>query len=297
MNFLKDMQQADDLMSRGIEADGNDTRTITDLLVSQVEFASVILINKCDLATPENLLRVRQMIRALNSNAKIIESVRSKIDINEVIGSQSYDFEQVAQSPAWIKAINDDSEKVPETEEYGISSFLYTARTPFHAERLMEFINTKLAVDDDDDDNDKKSPPSTTRVLRSKGFFWLASRPKEMMIWSQAGGLFQLSPGGAWWIDTPKDLWPEEEESKQQIQKDWDEKQGDRRQELVFIGTDMNKNEMIEHLNKCLLTPSEMALGPNEWVNFIDPFPELQLDEDDDHDNDDESVEMISSKK
>ena len=302
VNFLKDMQQADDLIARGIQADGNDTRTITDLLVSQVEFASVILINKCDLATPENLVKVRQMIRALNSNAKIIESVRSKIDINEVIGSQSYDFDQVAQSPAWIKAINDNSEKVPETEEYGISSFLYTSRIPFHAERLMEFVNTKLAVDDDEDDDvvkstDNTSPSSSTRILRSKGFFWLASRPTEMMVWSQAGGLFQLSPGGAWWIDTPKDLWPEDEESKQQIQNDWDEKQGDRRQELVFIGTDMNKNEMITHLNKCLLTPTEMALGPDEWIKFDDPFAELQLDDDDDYDNDDESVEMISSTK
>jgi G3E family GTPase len=227
----------------------------------------------------------------------IIESIRSKIDINEVIGSESYDFDQVSQSPAWIKAINDDSEKVPETEEYGISSFLYSARKPFHAARLMDFINTKLAVDDDDDDNVEVATTnslSTTRILRSKGFFWLASRPKEMMIWSQAGGLFQLSPGGAWWVDTPKDLWPDDHESIQQIKKDWDEKEGDRRQELVFIGTDMNKKEMIESLDQCLLTPSEMALGPNEWLNFEDPFPELVL-EDDDHDleSDDESVEMI----
>jgi G3E family GTPase len=135
-----------------------------------------------------------------------------------------------------------------------------------------------LAVDDmneDDNINDTNLQSSNTRILRSKGFFWLASRPKEMMIWSQAGGLFQLSPGGAWWIDTPKELWPDDNESIQQIKKDWDEKEGDRRQELVFIGTDMNKKEMIESLDQCLLTSSEMALGPNEWLNFEDPFPEL----------------------
>ena len=290
------MQEADDLMNRGIQSDVNDTRTITDLLVSQVEFASVILINKCDLTTPDNLVKVRQMIRALNSNAKIIESIRSKIDINEVIGSESYNFDQVSQSPAWIKAINDDSEKLPETEEYGISSFLYNARKPFHAARLMDFINCKLAVHDDMNDGgkavNKSSLLTTTRILRSKGFFWLASRPKDMMIWSQAGGLFQLSPGGAWWIDTPQDLWPDDSESIQQIKKDWDEKEGDRRQELVFIGTDMNKKEMIESLDQCLLTMSEMALGPHEWLNFEDPFPEIFFD-DDDMKKDSESAEMV----
>ena len=203
-------------------------------------------------------MKVKQTIRALNSVAKILESSYSKIDINEIIGSNSYDFDKVSQSATWLKAINninhhhhhsdngngantiDDSgssgstrsvEKVSETEEYGISSFVYRARKPFHPMRLMNFIENELVGDDGEDDdadvnksdnsmdiNNDDNPTVTTtttttstttmRVLRSKGFFWLASRSMDMMIWSQAGGLFHLTNGGAWWADTPRSEWP-----------------------------------------------------------------------------------------
>ena len=302
VNFRKDMKKADDLVARGLQASENDTRTITDLLVSQVEFASVILINKCDLVNPEELAYVRGVVRALNGDAKIIESVNSKIDIGEIIGSKSYDFEKVSQSASWIKAINDQSDKVPETEEYGISSFVYRSRKPFHPQRLMDFIVNELGDQDDQDDKDDKerlegSParPSTpqslarSEVIRSKGFFWLASRPAEMMVWSQAGGLFQLTPGGDWWIDTPKAHWPTDEESVKQIDADWDDQQGDRRQELVFIGTALDKAAMALRLDTCLLTSQEMAMGADGWAQaFEDPFPPSPEYEEDE---DEESVE------
>jgi G3E family GTPase len=260
VNFLRDIDKAEELLKRGLQADENDHRSINDLLVSQVEFASIIIINKCDLISTSKLLKIKQTIRALNSNAKILESTYSKINIDEIIGSNTYDFDKVSQSATWLQAINshnhhhhhdddDDSssnngdgsssssrvERISEMEEYGISSFVYRARKPFHPMRLMNFIENELVGDDGEDDDsniidedkddDKiveldhsldaavdiiipSSSTITTRVLRSKGFFWLASRPRDTMIWSQAGGLFHLTNGGAWWADTPKSEWP-----------------------------------------------------------------------------------------
>jgi len=260
VNFLRDIDKAEELLERGLQADENDHRSINDLLVSQVEFASIIIINKCDLISTSKLLKIKQTIRALNSNAKILESTYSKINIDEIIGSNTYDFDKVSQSATWLQAINNNHHhhhredendsssnnvdgssssssrvgRISETEEYGISSFVYRARKPFHPMRLMNFIENELVGDDgedddsnvDDEDKDKDDddiinpgPSSTTtttttttssstRVLRSKGFFWLASRPRDTMIWSQAGGLFHLTNGGAWWADTPKSEWP-----------------------------------------------------------------------------------------
>ena len=285
VSFLNDLIKAEDLSSRGHAVDGNDTRTITDLLVSQVEFASVVVINKCDLVSAEELRRVKQAVKALNSEAKVLETVRSKIDISEVIGSKSYDFEKVSQSATWLQAINDDSEKVPETEEYGISSFVYRSRKPFHPSRLMNFINTRLATITDDDDDDDVTVTGTVsieeeisefpppRIIRSKGFFWLASRPNESMVWSQAGGLFSLTPGGDWWADTPKEYWPSDPEELAEINADWQGEFGDKRQELVFIGTDMRQESTRAALDQCLLNSEEMRLGESFWITLDDPFP------------------------
>eukprot|EP00596_Hydrurales_sp_CCMP1899_P000497 CAMPEP_0119036678 /NCGR_PEP_ID=MMETSP1177-20130426/4557_1 /TAXON_ID=2985 /ORGANISM="Ochromonas sp, Strain CCMP1899" /LENGTH=531 /DNA_ID=CAMNT_0006996899 /DNA_START=108 /DNA_END=1703 /DNA_ORIENTATION=+ len=305
VNFMRDVQEAEDLMTRGLQADEGDLRTLTDLLVSQVEFASVIVINKCDLVTPQHLLRVRKVIRALNGDAKMIEASHSKIDVNEIIGSNTYDFEKVSQSAAWIKAMNDDHDEhcddpdhdhkhehkhKSESEEFGLSSFVYRARRPFHPERLMEFITEKLGNDDDNEDNDEGDNSETDfdkpHVVRSKGFFWLASRTDDMMLWSQAGGLFQLSPGGSWWIDTPRDLWPQDEANKEQIKYDWVEEggNGDKRQELVFIGLNLEQSSMIEALDKCLITEAELLEGPASWLEYEDPFPATPIYEDHVHD-------------
>ena len=156
-----------------------------------MEFASVIVLNKCDLVTRAQIEAVKKTIRALNGSAKIIEAVNSNVSIDSIIDEKTFDFDECQQSPMWIKAMNDETAKIPETEEYGISSFVFRCRKPFHPGRLMDFINNHLGQGDDEE--------SAPKVLRSKGFFWLASRPSDMMIWSQAGGLFQISPGGLWW--------------------------------------------------------------------------------------------------
>lgn len=289
-NFRKDMLKADDLHNRGLQASENDTRTITDLLVSQVEFASIIVLNKCDLVSQNELKEVKTMIRSLNSEAKIIESINSNININEIIGSNSYNFTKVSQSVAWLKAINSDVEHTPETEEYGISSFVYRARRPFHSERLMNFIENELGDEDNDVDEEKRDHINNKqKILRSKGFFWLATRPEEMMVWSQAGGLFQLTPGGNWWIDTPKNQWPDDDASLKQIECDWDDEQGDRRQELVFIGTNMQNEEFIKRIDKCLLTDAEFKKGKNVWLSYEDPFPIIEG-----YDDDEDNVEFLN---
>lgn len=294
VNFLHDIKSAEDLQNRNLGADENDARTITDLLVSQVEFATIVIINKCDLVDSDRILDVKKMIRALNHDAKIIESTRSVVDIAEIIGSKSYDFDKVSQSPAWLKAISDTSEKIPETEEYGISSFVYRARKPFHPARLMSFINTAFPASNDgeidEDYNDEgeiikdegiidSNIPcieiGESNILRSKGFYWLSSIPQHMMIWSQAGGLFEFSPSNLWWCNTPRDQWPEDSESVSQIMADFDGDVGDKRQELVFIGTDIEKEKIITSLNNCLLTDEEMNTGESAWRDYSNPFASI----------------------
>ena len=292
VSFLNDLVKAEDLSSRGQAVDENDTRTITDLLVSQVEFASVIVINKCDLVDANELLRVKQAVAALNSEARILCTTRSKVDISEIVGSKSYDFDKVSQSATWLRAINNPEEKLPETEEYGISSFVYRARQPFHPTRLMNFINSRLSSlssDQDNEDNEDEEDEEdggdvggedgpAPHIIRSKGFFWLASRPEEAMVWSQAGGLFSLTPGGAWWADVPRDLWPTDPAERQDIEKDWCDEGGvgDRRQELVFIGTNMQQQRTKGELDACLLTAEEQQGGREAWRRLEDPFPEAE---------------------
>eukprot|EP01038_Epipyxis_sp_PR26KG_P010105 gene10105-13581_t len=313
-NFVNDLNEAEDLKNKGLQASEDDSRSITDLLVSQVEFASVIIINKCDLVSDSNLMKVQQVVRALNADAKIICSTHSNIDIHEIIGSKSFEFEKAAQSATWIKAINNEEDKIPETEEYGIKSFIYRARRPFHGDRLMNFIENELSASQDDDiasninnNNDIITIPESNQmescglVLRSKGFFWLATRSKESLVWSQAGGLFHITPGGMWWADTPKDQWPsspatnqavgmdsDDADSVKQIYSDWAEPFGDRRQELVFIGTDLNKEVLTNKLNHCLLTDEELSQGQETWSTYNDPFPQVTDDHNHDHDHDNE---------
>eukprot|EP01041_Mallomonas_annulata_P010756 gene10756-22475_t len=273
VNFIQDIQASED-----------DERTITDLMVSQVEFASIILLNKCDLISQEQLQKLKKVLKCLNNEAKIVETIRCKIDVNELIGSKSFDYEKVSQSATWIKAINSKEEHIPETEEYGISSFVYRARKPFHPSRLLNFIENELDQglrtndNDDDDDEDENngnesiedtakasssasslSTPSSSIILRSKGFFWLASRSSQSLVWSQAGGLFQITPGGQWWADTEREDWPQvqtqvqvqegkgvvegeeveddngESAARKQIESDWREPFGDRRNFLEYL--------------------------------------------------------------
>lgn len=311
VNFLADMDAAEDLHHRATPAGEEDFRTLTELLVAQVEFADVIVINKCDEILRRDqgdgvgdgihrLTRLRQTLRALNSEAKFVETNYSELDVKAVVGARLFDYEAAQRRPSWLKAMNDpdrfnhhqhqhssegekDTTRANEIDMYGINSFVYQARRPFHPERLLNFIETQLGTEDEAED---------FTVVRSKGFFWLASRPQEQMVWSQAGGLFQLSPGGVWWADTPSEEWPPEgSPDLAQVVSDSVEGCGDRRQELVFIGLGFSQGgektgEVVlrRALDACLLTDAEFGRDGGggidtrfgEWMaHFVDPLPRL----------------------
>jgi G3E family GTPase len=260
-NFLNDFGSADDLMDRVMGLGNDDTRNVVDLLVDQVEFADVILLNKCDLVNDEELLTILGILRNLNPKARLIEIQRGHVDPRAILGTRLFDFDQAAANPDWL-AVPRGSER-PETDEYGITSFVYRARKPFHTQRLWDLLGSEDGP--------------LQGVIRSKGFIWLASRHDCLYVWSQAGVSIQLSPGGNWWDATPPEYWPEDEKSLAYIQKDFDGACGDRRQEIVFIGMDLERDRIERLLKNCLLTDAEMSLGPTAWSEFSDPLPPIAL--------------------
>ncbi len=256
-NFFKDFNEADYIRDRGESLGDNDDRTVVDLLVDQIEFADVILISKTDLTTPEQLGRVKGVISALNPVAKVITISEGQVPLTEVLGTGLFDLEKAQSSPGWLKELMGDH--VPETEEYGISSFVYKARRPFHPERFYQVIHQ-----------------GWPGVVRSKGFFWLATRMEWIGEWSQAGGACRHGIIGTWWVDVPKVYWPDEDESRLRILQNMADPYGDRRQEIVLIGMGMNKDYLTAMLDEALLTDEEMKLGPEGWKKLPDPFPSIE---------------------
>ncbi|MBK8252540.1 MAG: GTP-binding protein [Polyangiaceae bacterium] len=255
-NFLADWQSEDDLRARQIALGDDDERSIADLLVEQIEFANVLVISKLDLVSPAEAERLEGMLRHLNPDARIVRAEHGKVPLDAVLGTGLFDFEKAAQAPGWLKELR--GEHVPETVEYGISSFVYRARTPFHPERFWALI---------------QDPETWDGVLRSKGFFWLASRMDLTGLWSQAGGSGSCEGAGMWYAALPKDEWPEEDEARAQIQNDWQDPWGDRRQELVFIGVELDEAALRAKLDEALLTKKEFEAGPKSWRKLRDPFP------------------------
>jgi G3E family GTPase len=254
-HFLDQFREAQSLREEGLAMNDEDERTVADLFVDQVEFANVILINKIDLVSQEDRHELLGTIRALNPEAHIIETERSRVPLDAVLDTGLFDMEKAQTSARWIQELN--GVHTPETEEYGISSFVFRARRPFHPKRFWDFIHTEWEG-----------------LLRSKGYFWLATRHDMIGMWSQAGGSAEYRPVGFWWAAAPKSRWPDDDEVWKAIMKDWQEPYGDRRQQLVYIGQDLPKEEMLEALRKCLLDDRELAMGPEKWVQFRDPFPE-----------------------
>ncbi|MEM9064113.1 MAG: zinc metallochaperone GTPase ZigA [Planctomycetota bacterium] len=253
--FRSEFQSYDDLADREMGVSEEDERSIADLLTDQVEFADVILVNKCDIVDEEGLRQVEGMIRSLNADAKVIRTINAEVDVREIVGTERFDMEQAMASPQWIKELN--SEHTPETEEYGISSFVYTARRPFHPQRLHDMCSGGFL-----------------KTTRSKGFCWLATKHDFAALWSQAGGSFRLEPAGRWWAVAPPDHWPSEIESREWIASKWEEPFGDRRQEVVMIGVDLDQAYTRYLLDSCLLTDEELQMGPAAWASWPDPFPE-----------------------
>ncbi|WP_431080671.1 zinc metallochaperone GTPase ZigA [Pseudomonas thivervalensis] len=255
VNFLLDYQAAESLASRGETLGEEDERSITDLLIEQIEFADVILVSKIDLISQQEREELIAILQRLNAQAQIIPMVMGQVPLGRILDTGLFDFERAAQAPGWLQELR--GEHVPETEEYGIASTAYRARRPFHPQRFFNFIDR---------------PWPNGKLLRSKGFFWLASKPEEAGSWSQAGGLMRHGFAGRWWRFVPKNQWPQDEESTATIMKNWLAATGDCRQELVFIGQDIDFAQLTAELDACLLTDAEMALGVENWRLLPDPF-------------------------
>ena len=256
VNFLKDYQEAKYLKDKGESLGEDDERSVADLLVDQVEFADLILISKTDLVNTEDLERLKAILKTLNTDAKVLPIEHGNVDIDKVLNTGLFDFERARQAPGWLKEMR--GEHIPETEEYGIGSFCYEARRPFHPDKFHEFLhNTK----------------QYGKLIRSKGFFWLATRPEYAGQWSQAGGIARYGFAGLFWKAVPKKDWPEDEEYLASIKNQWVEPFGDMRQELVFIGQGLDQEKMTHKLNECLLTEEEVLKGREYWETLKDPFP------------------------
>lgn len=253
-SLLSDYSSHDFLADRGETAGEGDERTIVDLLVEQIEFADVVILNKVGLTSESQREAARKIVCALNPDAKVIETDYGKVDLKEVMGTGRFDFEKAQEHPLWFKELYGFEDHVPETEEYGIRSFVYRARRPFDPMRFQLFLD--------------KSWPG---VVRSKGFFWLATRPHYVGEMSQAGAIIKTSKIGFWWSAIPKEKWPEGPAFDRIVKPHWDTVWGDRRQELVFIGTEAMDEDLIRaELDKCLVTSDKFT--PQVWETLPDPF-------------------------
>lgn len=253
-NFLRDFGSPDDLLTRGLAVSAADERALTDLLLEQVEFASVIVINKIDLVSAAELHRLEALLRRLNPTAHIIRAERGRVPLNQILNTGRFDLDQAAQMPGWLQEAR--GTHIPETEEYGISSFVYRARRPFHPQRLHAVLQSD----------------QLDAVVRSKGLFWLATRNSTVGFWSQAGDLVTLEAAGMWWAAVPRREWPQDPAFLAEIEQVCEGEYGDRRQELVVIGAEMDADAVRRALDDCLLTDAEMADGPRAWRSYPDPF-------------------------
>ncbi|MCY4157621.1 MAG: zinc metallochaperone GTPase ZigA [Gammaproteobacteria bacterium] len=256
VNFLSDYDEAKDIRETGESLGEEDERSVADLLVDQVEFADVLLISKTDLVGQAEIERLTAILRSLNTKARIIPISQGQVPAADILNTRLFDFERARQAPGWLKEMR--GEHVPETEEYGIGSFSYVARRPFHPERAFEFFH-----------NTEKFG----KLIRSKGYFWLASRPEFAWQWSQAGGIARYGFAGMFWHAVPRDKWPKDEESLENILGLWEEPFGDMRQELVFIGQGIDREAMADALDQCLLAEEEVLKGKEHWLTLNDPFP------------------------
>ncbi len=254
-SFIADYSSADFLKDRGLTAQPEDVRTVVDLLVEQVEFADVIVVNKADLLSPDELAFLRNMLRRLNATARIVTSAFGRVPLSDVLDTGLFSYEKASQAPGWLKEMR--GIHTPESETYGFWSFVYRARRPFNPARFHALLGGRW-----------------DGVIRSKGFFWLASRMDIAGSMSQAGGMMRHEAAGAWWAAVDRASWPQDRQWRTSIRNSFKGPYGDRRQEIVFIGTgDMDKRELMQRLDACLLTDAEMALGPPLWQRLPDPFP------------------------
>lgn len=283
VNFMRNYMEALSLKESGESLGEDDERNVAVLLVDQIEFANVILISKIDLISSDEIVNLKAVLHSLNPDAEIVPIVMGQVDLSKVLNTGLFDFEKAEQAPGWLKELRGEhtpdqfagselarnsarrgkhKEVFSETEEFGISSFVYTARIPFHPERFYQLLH--------------ESEWDNGTLLRSKGFFWLASRPDHAGSWSQTGGIMHHGLAGRWWASVPKEQWPME--YLDDIESQWEEPFGDCRQELVFIGQNVNADKVCRELDACLLTDAELVVGPDAWRNYRDDFPQWFAD-------------------
>ena len=257
-NFLKDFSSPQYLKDRNLTDIEGDERTIVNLLTDQVEFANVILLNKTDLVTESDLRNLYDIINKLNPDARIIPTNHSKVNLQEVINTGLFDFEKAESSAGWIKEL--ENEHIPETEEYGIGSFVYRRKKPFHPNRFLDFIQHTFPKN----------------IIRSKGLFWIASRPDQALVWSSAGGSLKTDPAGVWWDSMPfseRINYADFVNNQQMIESEWSSDFGDRKIELVFIGQQLDVSAITNKLDECLLNQEEVSEWKDGKLQLTDNWP------------------------
>jgi G3E family GTPase len=255
--FLREYGTTETLPQRGIGLSEADDRPIVNLLVDQVEFADVLVLNKCDLVAEEQLAQLEGILHALNPRARIVRSAFGEVPLDAVFDTQRFDMEEAQRSPGWLKELS--GQHTPETDTYGVESFVWRARRPFHPERLHAVLSGEWPG-----------------VLRSKGFFWLASRMRQAVAWSSAGNLGRVDHAGYFWAAVDPSRWPTDPATVAQIRADWDDVYGDRKQELVVIGLrgQMDRADLVSRLEAALLCDDELS-RPDAWIHLVDPLPAL----------------------
>jgi G3E family GTPase len=253
-SFLRDYASADGLAARGQAAGEGDRRMLVELLVEQVEFADVIVVNRIDLVTEAERARLSALLRSFNPVARIVEAEHGRVPLGAVLDTGLFDFARAAQSAGWAQALAGNH--LPESEAFGIRSFVYRARKPFHPAKFKAFIEGDLPG-----------------VVRAKGFFWLATRMPWAGAWQLAGAVGRHEAAGFWWAAVDPERWPDDPAWRAGIEALWDKRYGDRRQELVFIGIDMDEAAIRAGLDACLVDDSTFAKGPRAWASLPDPFP------------------------
>ncbi|MEW6346058.1 MAG: GTP-binding protein [Pseudomonadota bacterium] len=278
-NFLRDYASADALAERGIAASEEDDRTLVELLIEQVEFCDVLVVNKADLVSADDLTRLQRILARINPRAVQVVSRFGVVPLDEVLDTKRFDFDEASSAPGWLASLHHEHHHSGEADEFGIGNFIYRARRPFHPERLWALLHEEWQG-----------------VLRSKGFFWLATRNDIAGSLSQAGGACRHGPAGMWWAAQDRSEWPDgDDELAAEIAADWygdanDFSIGDRRQELVMIGVGIEPAVWRAKFDACLLSDEEYALGAQGWQQFTDPFPAWDLDAEDDHDHGDGEI-------
>jgi G3E family GTPase len=259
-NLLRDYASTDFLRDRGESLGDTDTRTLVDLLVDQIEFADLIVLNKVDAASPGQIDAARRIVRSLNPAAALVETTMARVSLDLVLDTGRFDFAKARQHPVWFQELYGFADHAAETEAYGIASFVYRARRPFDPERFHRFLSS-----------------SWPGVIRAKGYFWLATRPDWVGEVSHAGALVRHQGSGFWWATLPPKQWPDDPNWRAAIEQAWDPVYGDRRQELVFIGTGLDGTAIRARLDACLVDDEPPDFRPDLWAALPDPFPEWRL--------------------